>query len=429
MQKVLLSAFACDPREGSEPSYGWNWAMGLAERGFEVHCITRESSKAGIDTVTLPSTLNFHYVRLPFGMERLYSASQVTQYIYILLWQWRAYRVAVDLQQLNHFDVIHHITLGSLQIGSFMYKLNVPLVFGPAGGGQMAPAAFSRYFGTAWRGEMNRSRMSRLLLKLNPACRGMLRRAAAVLVSNEETLRAAEANGATRASIALDVGIPDWFLPSENVIKAPRKGGLKLLWIGRLMPRKGVLLLLDIMKELKYYPGITLTVVGDGVMRDTFLETIEAYGLGDTVFWEGRVPFEEVGGYYADHDVFLFTSLRESGGVQLVEAMAFGMPVVTLDLHGPGLIVDAGRGIKCACTTPEIAIENLKGAILELYRNRPLIEKLSAGAYAFAADQVWGRKIDSVIGQFYPQEVCDKRTASGKSDMSFVLGHKPTIRD
>lgn len=401
MKKVLLSAFACDPTEGSEPSYGWNWALGLAERGFEVHCITRQSSKAGIDTGPLPRNLKFNYVRLPFGMEKLYFASQPTQYLYILLWQWKAYKVAAALHKVHNFDMAHHITLGSLQIGSFMYRLGVPLVFGPAGGGQMAPEAFKRYFGDAWSVEENRNRVSRLLLKFNPACRQMLKRAAAVLLSNRDTLRAAESHGAANASLALDVGVADWFFPAENVIKVPQKDSLRLLWIGRLMPRKGIMLLLDVMKELKSYPGITLTVVGDGPMKDVFLDTIRKYGLEDTVLWKGRVPFGEVRGYYADHDAFLFSSLRESGGVQLVEAMAFGMPVVTLDLHGPGIIVDADRGIKCACSTPEIAIENLRVAILDLYNDPALVKRLSSGAFRFAANQVWDKKIDSIVDQYY----------------------------
>ena len=416
MMKVLLSAFACDPTEGSEPSYGWNWALRLAEKGFEVHCLTRQTSKVGIDTVTLPKNLKFSYVRLPLGMEKLYSASQFTQYLYIMLWEWRAYKTAAALHKITNFDVTHHITLGSLQMGSFMYKLDVPLIFGPAGGGQMAPVAFKEFFGKAWSVEKARSRMSRLLLRLNPACRLMLKKAAAVLVSNEDTLRVAESNGATNARIALDVGIPDWLLPERKVIKVPQEGRLKLLWVGRLMPRKGVLLLLEVMKELRGYPGITLSIVGDGVMKDIFLDTVKEYALEDTVIWHGRVPFGQVGEHYANHDVFLFTSLRESGGVQLVEAMAFGMPVVTLDLHGPGLIVDEDRGIKCPCSTPDIAIGNLKIAILDLFTDPALVQRLSSGASAFAANQVWSRKIDSMVGQFYPGQTSASRIALGSRD-------------
>ena len=160
--------------------------------------------------------------------------------------------------------------------------------------------------------------------------------------------------------------------------------------------------MLEVMRELRDFPGITLTIVGDGVMKNMLLDTIKKYGLEATVLWNGWVPFGEMGGYYMNHDVFVFASLRESGGVQLVEAMAFGMPVVTLDLHGPGLIVDGDRGFKCACSTPDIAIENLKVAILELYKNPALIAQLSVGAFRFAANQEWDEKIDSVVDQFYP---------------------------
>ncbi len=119
-------------------------------------------------------------------------------YLYYLLWQWRAYRIAAKLQGANKFDIVHHVTWGNLQLGSFMYKLGIPLVFGPAGGGQMAPIAFKEYFGRDWASEEKRNRVSRLLLKYNPACRNVLKRAAVVLVSNLDTLHLAEANGVGR---------------------------------------------------------------------------------------------------------------------------------------------------------------------------------------------------------------------------------------
>ncbi len=99
---------------------------------------------------------------------------------------------------------------------------------------------------------------------------------------------------------------------------------------------------------------------------------------------------------------FFFTSLRDSCPMQLVEAMAFGMPVVTLDLHGQSLIVDADRGgFKCSSDTPDIAIDNLKAAILELYSDPALIGRLSAGAFRFASLQRWDKKIDSIVDKFF----------------------------
>lgn len=401
MKRVLLSAYACDPTRGSEPGYGWNWAAGLADAGLDVHCITRATFRAGIETAKIPPNLEFSFIRLPFGLEKLYTASQPTQYLYYILWQWKAYKTAAKLHKADSFDIVHHVTFGSLQLGSFMYRLGVPLVFGPAGGGQMAPAAFKDYFGDAWSAEEMRRKISRLLVRFSPACKTMMRKASVVLVSNEETLRLAESHGARRTELMLDVGLAEWFFPRGGRNRVPQKGRLKLLWVGRLMPRKGILLLLDVMKELKEFPGITLTIVGDGVLKNLLLDTIREYELEDTVDWKGWVPYEKVRDFYGAHDVFLFTSLRESGGVQLVEAMAFGMPVVALDMHGPGLIVDEDRGFKCECDTPSIAIENMKLAILALLRNPELIVKLGTGASTFAASLRWETKIGQVVDKFY----------------------------
>lgn len=401
MKKVLLSAFVCDPTRGSEPACGWNWAEGLAKKGFEVHCLTRETSRPGIESMALPANLKVTYIRLPFGMEKLYTASQATQYLYYAMWQWQAYRTAAAMYKNHKFDIAHHVTWGNLKLGTFMYKLPIPLVFGPAGGGQTAPVAFKEYFGAGWSDEEKRNRASWLFMKFNPICRSMLKKAAVVLVSNEDTLRVAESNGATNARLALDVGVPEWFFPDERVAKRPQNGELRLLWVGRLIPLKGIMLVPEIMKELNDRPGITLTVVGDGAMRDTFLDKVKQYGLERSISFKGWVPFDEMREYYANHDVFLFTSLRDSGGVQLAEAMAFGMPIVTLDLHGRGLIVDSDRGFKCDASTPDIAIREMKSAILDLYNNPALVERLSEGSFKFADSQSWNQRICDVVKRFY----------------------------
>lgn len=402
MKKVLLSAFSCNPTKGSEPGNGWNWAIGLANKGFEVHCITRITEKADIESKAIPENLHFYFVELSFGLKKLYFASQATMYLYYLLWQRKAYKKAKSLNKKIKFQVAHHVTWGSLQMGSFMYKLNVPFVFGPAGGGQAASLAFKKYFKNHWQSEEKREKVSQLLLKHNPACKKMLQKAKAVLVSNPDTFKMAKINGARNLYQELDVSIPNTFFPDTFHPKKPDSGKLKLLWVGRFLPRKGILLVLEVMKELKDYPSISLTVVGDGEMRGDFLEKIEEFGLAKTVQWVGKVPFETVRNYYASHDVFFYTSLRDSGSSQLIEAMAFGLPGVTLNLHGQALINDNERGIKCDCSTPEEAIRNLKDAIVALFKNPELVEQKSKAAYAFAKRNEWENKIDRIVNKYYP---------------------------
>lgn len=392
----------CDPTKGSEPGYGWNWAIGLAKLDYEVHCLTRIVNKEIIEQSLKPSNLSFHYVRLPLGLERLYASSTIAMYIYYVLWQWFAYRYARKINKLIRFDVAHHVTWGSIQLGSFIYKLNVPFVFGPAGGGQAAPSAFKHYFLDHWRNEERRESISKLMLRYNPACRHMIKKAAVILVSNDDTFKMVKAAGANKIIFHLDTALPDDFYPSSPVIRTPESGNLKLLWVGRFLPRKGLLLLLDMMNSLREYEGITLTVVGDGEMRDAFLQTIDDLKLHGRVNWMGLVEYKQVKEFYMSHDVFVFTSLRDSVGLQMVEAMAFGMPVITINLHGQALVVNDDRGFVVECDTPEIAVKSLKEAVLKFLNNPELINIKGKAAYDFAKQKTWNNTIKDISKNHYP---------------------------
>jgi glycosyltransferase involved in cell wall biosynthesis len=211
----------------------------------------------------------------------------------------------------------------------------------------------------------------------------------------------AESKGARNVFISLDTALPETFFPDELQVRKPEAGKLRLLWIGRFLPRKGILLLVDVMKALKGYTGISLTVVGDGEMRDAFREKVKEFSLQEIVYWKGAVPYDQVKEFYSNHDVFIFTSLRDSGGLQLVEAMAYGLPVVTLNLHGQAIIVNDETGIRCKCETPDIAIEELKNAVIELQQNPSRVSQMSLAAFEFAKKQTWTIKIAEISRKYY----------------------------
>jgi len=402
MKKILLSAFACRPNAGSEYSNGWNWASGLANIGYEVHCLTSWTNRTFIEEVDLPENVHFYYISLPLKSQILYKLSQPTLYLHYIIWQRIAYKKAKSLHKTLKFDLAHHISWGSPQMGSFLYKLGIPFIFGPAGGGQKAPMAFQKYFLGHWASEIKREKVSDWLVKNNPACKKMIRSAHAVIVSNYETMKFMEDIGAKNISLSIDHALPDSFFPENFVAKAPVPGSLKMLWVGRFMPRKGLLLSLDVMARLKEYPNITLTVVGDGQMKEEIIKKIKDDGLENTVKLTGTIPYTQVKEFYSAYDVFFFTSLRDSCPAQLTEAMAYGMPVVTINLHGQGFVVNDDTGIRCRCDTPEIAIAELEKAITDLYHNPAKVTAMSKAAHAFARKQTWSARISELVKRHYP---------------------------
>ena len=401
MKRVILSAFACDPTKGSEAGNGWNWATGLAAAGLDVHCLTRATNKLHIEAAEVPKNLSFYYIELPGPLKSFYSLSQMTMYVYYIYWQWLAYRSAKKIDRRVGIQHVHHVTWGSIQMGSFLYKLKRPFLFGPCGGGQKSPVAFRGYFLNHWASETRRESVSQLLQKYNPACRNMLKASKVVMASNHDTIALAKDMGATNIEFSLDGSIPENYLDNSFLTKIRPSGKLKLLWVGRFMPRKGLLLVLDVMKELKALPDITLTVVGDGELRPEIEATIREHQLSETVHLTGMVPHSQVKQYYMSHDLLFITSLRDSGPVQLIEAMANGMPVITIDLHGQGIIVDGRNGIKCPCETPGQAIHALKNTIISLSEDPSRVSEMAKCAYAYASKQTWENKLKMVIDKYY----------------------------
>ena len=342
-----------------------------------------------------------HYLQLPLGLERLYGFSQPTMYLYYMLWQWLAYRLAKKLNQSLGFYRTQHVSWGSLQFRLFLYRLDVPFIFGPAGGGQNAPGAFKEYFLEHWPVEERRNKVSRVLLKYNPACKQMLKQAHAVLPANLDTQAMAESAGARNMIPMLDFALTETFFSPEFIVRCPSIGQMKLLWVGRLLPRKGILLILEVMHALKRYPGITLTIVGDGPMRAAADLKVHELGLERQVTFVGAVPLSEVREYYAKHDAFVFTTLRDSGPGQLIEAMAFNLPVITLDLHGQGQIITAEIGIKIAMNRPKLVVQQLADAIVDLSNDPQRYSALSHAAYLFAKKQTWKNKINTVVERCY----------------------------
>ena len=127
-----------------------------------------------------------------------------------------------------------------------------------------------------------------------------------------------------------------------NAISVPDEtaAGEGVLYVGRLAPKKGVEYLIRAMTDV----NANLTIVGDGPERNK-LEMI-AEELDVAVTFVGEVPPNEVNRYYEDAEVFVLPSIEGEGMPNvLLEAMAWGLPVIATESGGiPSLIEDGDTG-------------------------------------------------------------------------------------
>jgi len=139
----------------------------------------------------------------------------------------------------------------------------------------------------------------------------------------------------------------------EDPFPAAAKRGGRLLCVCRQTREKGIMRLLDIFARhiAPVTPDATLTLVGDGPDFDNFVARTEELGVADRVFFMGEHRLTDIPRFYRHADLFLFTSLSETYGQVVSEAMWCGLPVVALD-DGMGVAQQIESGVDGVLVAP-----------------------------------------------------------------------------
>lgn len=126
-----------------------------------------------------------------------------------------------------------------------------------------------------------------------------------------------------------------------------RKGAGKergLLFVGRLVWFKNAGMLIRVMSMLKGKGVMArLCIIGTGPEEAKLKGMAKEYSVYDSIEFAGEVSNEEVSRRMGGSDVFVFPSKREPRGLVLIEAMAAGLPIVSVNRGGPKDIIAEGR--------------------------------------------------------------------------------------
>ena len=111
-----------------------------------------------------------------------------------------------------------------------------------------------------------------------------------------------------------------------------------ILYVGRFIGWKGMHLGIRAFKQLLHQvPDARMTLVGRGPDENKWRTLASSLGIDQHIDWVPWVERQKLSSMYLSHDIFLFPSLHDSGGLVVLEALGHGLPVVCLNLGGRAL--------------------------------------------------------------------------------------------
>ncbi|MBN2489829.1 MAG: glycosyltransferase [Planctomycetes bacterium] len=393
--KILLEAYACRPGCGSEPGVGWNVALETA-RAHDVWLLTsaanRAAVEAGLAACPEAARIRAHYPDFPTWLWRLLRRRPL-HFLHAYLWPWLALRAARRLHARHGFDLAHHVTFASWRYPTWLYRLGVPFVWGPLGGGEAVPPALAGVLGIRGRLKEGLRAAAQRAGTFDPFVRRAMRSTSLVLAANAATCRFLRRAFGREAEVLPAIGVEP--LPRDEVREDAPPPPFTVASVGVFVPLKAFsLALAAFARALGALPaGSRLLLLGDGPERGRLERLARRLALGpENVRFLGWRTRDEVRRILAQSHALLFPSLRDSGGMVLLEAMAAGVPTVGLDHGGPAEILAADCGFKVPVGSREDVVRQLAEALVQLAREPALARAMGRAARRRVRRFAWRRK-------------------------------------
>lgn len=384
----LIQAYACSTNQGGEYAVSWGWISCLdqvVDENDHIYVVSLTLTEQEIIAAGLK-----HTQLVPVkGMDKFNFLNYNSIYYYI--WQKKAYRAVVDLKK--NIDVLHIYSLSDFRkIGKWHKIKNVYKILGPVGGGQTCPRSLEVY-------DDKRSVITRniinMICKYNPFYKFKTAKYSKIYACNRETQQFLKGS-----DLLVDVPLNDRFKNLEITKKISAIP--TILFVGRLINKKGLLFLLDVLDYIDDNIPYKVVIYGDGDQKQLIKDKIIKKGLQTSVSMLGKIPYKDISSIYKDDYIFVLPSLRESGGSVLIEAMAHKLPIVALNMSLSTLLDERKCGLFVNINqSRENILKEFADSLVKLIKNPELRDFYGNNGYNFVNSELtWNNMIKEVYGKF-----------------------------
>jgi phosphatidylinositol alpha-mannosyltransferase len=194
---------------------------------------------------------------------------------------------------------------------------------------------------------------------------------------------------------------------NEKIEWLVKDNSKKILFVGRIEPRKGLKYLILALNEIiKFISDVKLIVVGDGPFKILYEQYLNK-NIEDKVIFVGKVGYDELPKFYVSCDVFVSPATeKESFGIVLLEAMASKIPVIASDIEGYRQIIkDEVNGFLFENEN----YKNLADKIIMVLKNKNFVNKVVENAYKIVIEKYSWESVSKQIEDYYYELLSNRK--------------------
>lgn len=402
-----MTAYACEPEVGSEPGVGWGWSNGLAQH-VELTVVTRANNRKPIEDYYLahPPAAgilkpNYLYYDPPAFALRLKRKGVLSHQVFFALWKlgamWR-FR-----GEMGKSDLLHHLTYSAIRLPSLYWFGSKPVVAGPVGGTSMVSPHYISLYGADARKELSRASMIRHWAWL-PWIRLALGHAKRIVCANSEAEAMISKVYPEKTRRITEIGVAREEVTDGDLRVEPYEV-LKLVWVGTMAPWKGWVIALRALAKAKEAlrnsggtRSLRLTMIGRGKEEAAAKALAASLGITGEVDFFSRIPLDELNERVVTAHAMVFSSIKDTSGTVVLEAMCKGKPVICLRHQGVGDITTPETAMRIEVGPLDQTVDGFAEAFVRLANDRDLLERLGrASRDRVLSDYIWERKSEKMV--------------------------------
>ena len=403
-KSILVLAYCLSPVRGSEYSVGWNYVKEMSLSNDLIVLYGAAGDHMGDvaeveDSALCQNMPNIRFIAVrPNLIINLLNALNrkgilvYTFYLAYKLWHKQAYDVASGIVANQSIDLIHYLNPIGFREPGYLWKINKPYIWGPIGGVKNRPVRFMLQKNirsgvkTALYNIINS-----MQFRFGTRVKSALIRSDLLLASTSEAKQLIHDVHGIESVHLPENAITSEMLINQRVVKVLSDECVNIIWVGSIDERKSLNILISALSLVKN-TNWHLYVVGAGPLADKCIVLTERIGLKNKITWAGRVSRNAVNHYYDKSHLHAVTSMAEGNPTTIWEAMAFGIPTITLDHCGMHDTVCDKCGVRIPLASLEITVNRYAAILDQLISDPELITKLSWGVLECSKKFSWRQR-------------------------------------